>query len=361
MSADMRPRLNDAMDIAFPYGGNFAGAANSGVWVNGANVITPLRPEINSNFAPKGSIGMSQNRRVVWYGSTSTGIPGIYSVDLASGSGTYHGQAPGIGYDKLSPQVNNAGVVAMFDSPSGLSTVARLRLDTNMGSPVPGLGTILPGAHSILDQNNAGQIVYLDRQIGRGMVRIEPDNSLTVLSPDWRNTYDYVTMNSSGDAAFFEEGPLINHAHSVNLVRYHDGIADVLQTAGAGQAFRWFLNGSLDPAHAPVVNDQGWVAFFGTPLGGTMGVYITDGTTTTRVFGQGDGVQTPLGLLPAVFGLQHGFDMNTNGDLLVHVGLREANGGVGDGVVLIRAVPTPGVAVTAMLACGLAAIRRRRR
>jgi hypothetical protein len=79
------------------------------------------------------------------------------------------------------------------------------------------------------------------------------------------------------------------------------------------------------------------------------------------VFGQGDGVQTPLGLLPAVFGLQHGFDMNTNGDLLVHVGLREANGGVGDGVVLIRAVPTPGVAVTAMLACGLAAIRRRRR
>lgn len=89
---------------------------------------------------------------------------------------------------------------------------------------------------------------------------------------------------------------------------------------------------------APVVNNNGLVAFRGTGSAGE-GVYVADGTTTAPAIVLGDVVPTPAG--PAtVIDISSGININNNGDVVCNLELSVGGLSVGRGIVVAYADAT---------------------
>lgn len=335
-----RVRINNAGDVAFPFFSSAPFQPN-GVWVNGVNTMPANRPAQH--------LSLSESGRALWYGPSNSGPAGLYSYDARSGVSAFHGQGPGAGFGQSSPAVNDSLDVAVWAAPGGQPRVTRHNLTTGVGGPVAGLTGVSPGVSRLLDMNNAGQIAFYD---GGGpfprVQRVGPDNATTAIETGLggvSRVYEAVSINAAGAVAYFRQ-------RGTNELVIGDGLTSaVVARAGGPNPFRAFDLSTTPPA----INDAGWVAFLAQAPDLAWGLYLTDGLTTSRIIGDGDLVQTPLGPRAANLGGFRGFDINARGDAVVLVGLGDA----GASVVRLNAVPAPGAA--GLLSAPLVMAARRRR
>ncbi|HZW08319.1 MAG TPA: choice-of-anchor tandem repeat NxxGxxAF-containing protein [Phycisphaerales bacterium] len=289
---------------------------------------------------------------VVWAGSVSTGQGGVFSYDTGSGTGGFVTNGPDTRYSKRNPVINNAGLVVYGGAVDGHESINAHDLATGQSRiVVQGDGwSVRLGDRAAL--NNAGQIAYYDEGHDKGLKRLEPDGTTTMLptAGAWWTYIDLLWMNDLGQVAAMP-------GEDVLLRSGDDGAERLVDLTFGGIGSDLFRR--IEP-QVPIINDEGWVAFRAELLNGTDAVYMADGDSFARVAGVGDPILTDMGW-GTVQSLQRGgVSLNDTGDVLLVVDVDLAGGGGLNDVLVMATVPGPGPAAFAVPALALLAARARR-
>jgi hypothetical protein len=301
------PAINDAGIVAFqatlPDGqsGLFTsdGAAIAEVAVT-ASAACPVR-----QFASHPDINLAGSLAV--YATLKSGAEAVLLLraDGSLAASDAHDGFAGIG--PLGPTLNEHGEIAVRGtSPAGRACIGVRRRDARFHA-IAEAGERFRGFEGLPVVNGRGQVAFrADLPDGRQGVFVHRDGQCAAIATtgsgfeeigrfptlDDRGTVAFVARRTAGAAGVFTASP--------------HGPACVVDAAAGFESFRGVL-----------VDDAGLVAFYGTPVGGRLGIYTGTDPLRHRLLGLGDAL---FGAAVADFALNP-VSVNGRGQLAIRVAL----------------------------------------
>jgi hypothetical protein len=334
------PSLNNSGNVAVKV--NTVGLTTSpGLWF-GDHGQGFLAHETNDNEAILGDPFLNNNNKASFTraASTSGADDGIYVYEFPAGTTTHVTSGPLGATSYTNPRISDFDVIGMrvkFGGPQALETFDILSdsffnyVTETAGDPNSPYSFLFAPAFNINERiaaeaNINGQAsTYKELRIwnfdGTSTLVASGDSAI---GPVFFAMDNGISMNNSDQVAFTTR---TSTASSTRRIVVGDGVnTTMFPTVSSGSGFT-----SID-SFAPVINDDGLVAFRGNDDQGTPrdSVFITNGTTFQRIAGVNDTLMTDTG--PRVVGsLMGGVSVNRVGDVAFGVQLTEGSGG-GDAI-----------------------------
>ncbi len=345
------PAIDDDANVAFPVQVvPDAGGSHPGVWF-GAGGVGALVYEGPSDAIISSASPLDHGGSIVFTLSDTGGADGLYLYDPAAGEAARVNTSPVLPNYYGSPDINADGVLGYQANFAGGRALASTGDGTSV-IHVADRGLVPDSPYTYIyspafnDQRHlAAKVATSDDQFTNVEIRI--------FAPD--GSSELILANQATDAASpyskFDNSLALNNKDVIAVVatRAADNRRVVLRSDGetTTEIAEVDPDGTIRDIEffAPAINDAGLVAFRARDENG-QAIYVGDGESLARVIGNGDDVETDLGL--AQIGQNNATDpifsgkpaINARGDIAFIAGLYPAGDNQtewGSGVFVTRA------------------------